>query len=605
MCTIQIEILEKFHNVEPQLVELSNLTILTGHNGAGKSNFLTAISMSAKQRAPNQKKYATVRINGIEHTDIVFSSLANFVENVSPLGVGQSDLHANIVDALEKFKHFAYKRDPTKEYFGYSGMVFDAIKHVANKLNKKPEELEYTEVLHHFYLYMSTGEYIDAFFKTELSDIFLGYYNLKDENELRLLRRQRGEEIDCCETEEEFLDRYGPEPWRIINDALEEARLKYRVTFPHGKGHKANFYPTIKEEGTGITLDFNYLSSGEKTLFRIVIALFNWRNNLKLPTILLLDEVDASLHPEMIIRLIKILKNVFVEKFNIKVIITTHSPTTVALSGESNIFTINDGCVTKCTKDKALSLLLSGVSNIKVLYENRKQIFVESKFDVEFFECIEEKFKSIFGRNNSYLNFISSGNDGSGSSDQVKRIVQSLKSSGVPSVYGIIDWDKVNCNSEYIYALGTPDRHSRENYTFDPLYMGLLIIRDKLFDGNDEKWFSNIKISDVNTFDKITLQKIYDYILVKKYKMSTSSSKMKAQQLAAGFNIDCSVELMEMRGHDLAEKAFQLIPRIKCFRRHEDYERAVYTKIFYEHEKFLYESIYEPLRRLHDIPMQS
>jgi len=55
---------------------------------------------------------------------------------------------------------------------------------------------------------------------------------------------------------------------------------------------------------------------------------------------LLLDEVDASLHPSMIKNLLDVIEKIFL-KNGCKVILATHSPTTVALAPEESIYEIS------------------------------------------------------------------------------------------------------------------------------------------------------------------------------------------------------------------------------------------------------------------------
>jgi predicted ATPase len=63
---------------------------------------------------------------------------------------------------------------------------------------------------------------------------------------------------------------------------------------------------------------------------------------LMLPRALLLDEIDASLHPSMIRTLLNAVQTAFVDKGS-KVIVATHSPTTVALTPASSLYFVEAG----------------------------------------------------------------------------------------------------------------------------------------------------------------------------------------------------------------------------------------------------------------------
>src|SRR5690606_21408835 len=124
---------------------------------------------------------------------------------------------------------------------------------------------------------------------------------------------------------------------------------------------------------------FSDLSSGEKVLMSLALALYNSKFDIEFPRVLLMDEPDASLHPTMSKQFLEIIENVFVKEKGVKVIITTHSPSTVALAKEEDLFVVNKTGVRieKTTKDKALKILTSGVPSFSVNYENRRQVFVE------------------------------------------------------------------------------------------------------------------------------------------------------------------------------------------------------------------------------------
>ena len=110
--------------------------------------------------------------------------------------------------------------------------------------------------------------------------------------------------------------------------------------------------------------------------------------------VIILDEPDAHLHPEMSNILIKALNETFVKKIGIKVIITTHSPMTVALAPEESIFQLNNHPETflkKISKDDALKNLTNGLPSLTIDYENHRQVFVESPTDLFYFQ-ISQRF---------------------------------------------------------------------------------------------------------------------------------------------------------------------------------------------------------------------
>src|SRR5690606_37864812 len=92
-------------------------------------------------------------------------------------------------------------------------------------------------------------------------------------------------------------------------------------------------------------------------------------------------------------------------------IVSTHSPSTVALSPDEAIFVVNkfdEPKIEKSTKDRALNILTAGVPSFSVNYENRRQVFVESPNDVIFFEKLYRILSNSLSPEIS-LSFISSG----------------------------------------------------------------------------------------------------------------------------------------------------------------------------------------------------
>lgn len=75
-------------------------------------------------------------------------------------------------------------------------------------------------------------------------------------------------------------------------------------------------------------IDSNTISAGEDNLFIILTGLFSLKYYSKItngkPSILLIDELDATLHPSLQLTLLKLLRS-FSEKFNIQIFFTTHS----------------------------------------------------------------------------------------------------------------------------------------------------------------------------------------------------------------------------------------------------------------------------------------
>ncbi|MDT0619452.1 ABC transporter ATP-binding protein, partial [Salinisphaera sp. P385] len=124
---------------------------------------------------------------------------------------------------------------------------------------------------------------------------------------------------------------------------LEVCRLDFRVEPPplHEVG---SYEPKLTKLSSEVEMRFQDLSSGEKVLMSFALCLYNAtdaRQEKPFPKLLLLDEVDAPLHPSMVVSLIDTVREVLVEGKGVSVIMTTHSPSTVALAPEEALYEMN------------------------------------------------------------------------------------------------------------------------------------------------------------------------------------------------------------------------------------------------------------------------
>ena len=82
------------------------------------------------------------------------------------------------------------------------------------------------------------------------------------------------------------------------------------------------------------------ISSGEKTLLSLALMIYKQKKGGTFSEVLLLDEIDGNLHPSMIQQLLNVLENVFIKNYGMKVILVTHSPTTIALAPDASVSTM-------------------------------------------------------------------------------------------------------------------------------------------------------------------------------------------------------------------------------------------------------------------------
>jgi len=170
-------------------------------------------------------------------------------------------------------------------------------------------------------------------------------------------------------------------PWDVTNELLETVHqhadrdevFNFAITDPSDEVLKGEdvpnyvFAPQLIDKNTGEPREFRLLSSGEQVLLALAITIFESQRGFEFPKVILLDEVDATLHPSMIRALIRTVKDVFIRR-GIKVILATHAPTTVALADENEIYVINPGPVSNkvepMPRDRAMSMITEGFATL-------------------------------------------------------------------------------------------------------------------------------------------------------------------------------------------------------------------------------------------------
>lgn len=347
------------------------------------------------------------------------------------------------------------------------------------------------------------------------------------------------------------------------------------------------------------TTTLDAISSGEKTLIALSFYLYKLQKRRIITNLLLLDEIDSALHPSMSKRLLDVLYNIFYKKMGIKIIISTHSPSTVALAPKESIFVMDKYSspkINKVSKDKALKELTFGVPSFSVNYENRRQIFVESENDVAFYEELYNIYNPNLNPEIS-LNFISSGDsrtDKNGipisNCDQVIKISKTLREAGNNFIWGIIDWD-LNLNEpeeEYIKVLGFKKRYSIENYLLDPLLMSILLWHERILNANDfgfeDKNFTNIINFESEELQKMTNKVISDI----KKNIVEENNELVESILLNDFKINLPKWYCEIQGQKLEEIIIKTYPALNRIKKKEaDLKLAVIEKVIYDFPNFI------------------
>lgn len=266
----------------------------------------------------------------------------------------------------------------------------EELKRIARKLDKKVEELSEDEIRQFAIDNFESLTNVDELTR------FIANENMRYMRRLTYLSEthQREEEDMLVAQERPFqtinrlFRQYGFDYFDMLNPFPYDGKLNGEIRFQGKEGE---------------IVDYNSLSSGEQAIVQFVIWSYgqDFRGN-RLNT-MVLDEPDAHLHPSMCKMMVEIFSEMSTKKDigggGIRIIITTHSPSTVAFTPEGSLFVMqreadNKRVIRQTTSEDAVDILSDGIftfsramSNFTQLSSSTKHnlVFVEGKTDVKHF----------------------------------------------------------------------------------------------------------------------------------------------------------------------------------------------------------------------------
>jgi len=199
-----------------------------------------------------------------------------------------------------------------------------------------------------------------------------------------------------------------------------------------------------------------------------------------------MDEPDAHLHPSLARQFLQVLQDVFIRKYSVRVIFTTHSPSTIALCPQESIFEIKRGqthIVRVASRQSAISMLSGGLVTVSA---GTKYVLVEDDFDVQVYGALRDLLTDYGTRRDpmaldpaTTLVFLSAGSSRGadrigGGCTTVRRWVDKLDGPPFDELFmGLIDRDQGNEDTPRVRMLA---RYSIENYILDPLVVYALLL---------------------------------------------------------------------------------------------------------------------------------
>jgi len=299
-------------------------------------------------------------------------------------------------------------------------------------------------------------------------------------------RVRSADEREKGTNEDQIREKLGPPPWELVNEVLARSNFPYRINSPTESSFLAHYQLKFRSaSGNAINLNPGDLSSGEKTLLQVVLWMYNAQHHSRFPKIFLLDEPDAHLHPSYAQHFIEVLREILVKKHRIRVILTTHSASTVALAPNESLFEMwSDNPRIRSSKSKAetIGLLTAGLVTVS---PSTRFVVVEDDSDVDFYSAIRDLLTDYGPSCDSRAlaaapsmvflpASIGSGKTKtSGGNTIVAKWIGKFDQPPLTEIFrGIVDLDSGAISTDRIFTIG---RYNIENYLLDPLLIfGLL-----------------------------------------------------------------------------------------------------------------------------------
>lgn len=438
--------------------DIPPFAVVTGRNGAGKSQLLEFLALrltnAARYQSPDAQKvhFSLTGIN-LQPDEVVF------VPSHWSLGGVQSVSLAQLREAKDRVEQYLRQESGSIDHQRRRAKFLKLFGAAANLQPHERQDLLKDD----FSFLIDEGDVGSA-----LSHIFVAY-------RLKILRALENKQTDA-----EVLEKHGRPPWEVLNEILQAAEFEYSVNSPIGTDLLDQFTVLLTSR-RGDVIAPSALSSGEQSILQVVLWLYYSQQYSSFPKLMLLDEPDAHLHPAMTRQFLSVLHDVLVKKYDVRIILATHSPSTVALAPQGSVFEMRraDSFIKAVpSKQYAIGLLTSGLLTVG---EGTRFCFVEDHDDVIFYNTVRD-ILTDFGPGKDAGSLapaptivflpVSAGKGNTkvaGGCAVVVEWVNRFSGSGLSDAFrGIIDWDGKNQASSGVEVLS---RYSFENYLLDPIVL--------------------------------------------------------------------------------------------------------------------------------------
>jgi len=437
--------------------DIPPFAVLTGLNGAGKSQLLELLARKLTQAThPDSLAQIDLRVDGdkFDPADVAYvpsdwRATGAVQLSLADLQNAKLNMFSQVSPGNSTDVHMNAKRARLAQAVGLANPneISQAI-----WLEKMPLDFKFL-----------LGD-VDVI--AGLAHVFLSY------------RTRNAEELEKGRTRAEAEANLGPPPWKMLNHVLKAAEFPFEVDSPIDTPLLVPYRLKLRDTRDKHLIDPADLSSGEKMFLNLVAWLYSTQERRSFPRLLIMDEPDAHLHPAMTYQFLHVLKDVLVKQYGVRAILTTHSPSTIALSPEDSIFELrrNEPLIRRVeSRQAAVSMLTAGLVTVSV---GTKYVLVEDERDAEFYSTVRNVLSDYGPRRDgaalepspTIVFLPASRGKGAaktgGGCTVVTEWIAKLSQPPFDEIFlGLIDRDIDHVATDRIHVLG---RHSVENYLVDP-----------------------------------------------------------------------------------------------------------------------------------------
>lgn len=210
-------------------------------------------------------------------------------------------------------------------------------------------------------------DHISPIFQEGLTAVYSVYWK-KFNNFISGLTPDQNSTLTGDQQQELFAQEHKELPWKFLNkmfDTFSENGFNFPCETRAPQDISGSIKAKLFNKLTGEEVEFSSLSSGENALMALSLFLYQSSIDKEFPKLILLDEVDATLHPSLSANFLEALRTHFTDK-GVHIIMATHDPSTVAnMFDTEKIFLKTKVGIDETTKEDAIEKLSDGFFTLK------------------------------------------------------------------------------------------------------------------------------------------------------------------------------------------------------------------------------------------------